>query len=155
MSSLTRDHSLIHMARRRQFATSQSRYVFTFSHVLIIHETNNLTQLFINFVLSTPTIFLSLPIWLNLASHLSMSIVVLVFSGKIFGRGWPDDSFCRRWNGPPDYGFTPGPRKCFRQRDIIRINMGVAAGFGILIGYDLLIVLKSSILTYDCIVYLF
>ncbi|KAH8599471.1 hypothetical protein B0O99DRAFT_611109 [Bisporella sp. PMI_857] len=97
--------------------------------------------LFVNFILATPTIFLAFPIWINLANQFAMSIVVLVFSGKIFGRGWPDSSFCRRWSGPPDYRELPGTYECRHAKGVIEILMAVAGGVSFIIGLFLLTIL--------------
>ncbi|OCK92855.1 uncharacterized protein K441DRAFT_662504 [Cenococcum geophilum 1.58] len=97
--------------------------------------------LFVNFILSAPTIFLQIPITINLAVHIAMSIVIFVFSGEIFWNGWPGTNFCRRWNNYPDYKPLPETLECRQARDVVRIMMGISAGFGIIIGLQLLTML--------------
>jgi len=92
----------------------------------------------INFIFAIPAIFIDIPIWLNLASNLALSIVAFVFSANIFGRGWPDSSFCRRWAGPPNYGQLPAEPKCLEGRSVIMVCMAVAGGVGMLVGLLLL-----------------
>lgn len=63
-----------------------------------------------------------------------MSIVIFVFSGEIFWNGWPGTNFCQRWNNYPDYKPLPETLECRQARDVVRITMGISAGFGIIIG---------------------
>jgi hypothetical protein len=65
-----------------------------------------------------------------------MSIVLFVFSSQMFGYGWPDSNFCRRWNYYPGRPSQPVPenRRCIEGRDVLRILMGISAGFGIILG---------------------
>jgi len=98
--------------------------------------------LFVNLILSAPTIFLQIPILINIAVNIAMSIVILFFSIKMFSEGWPTENFCRRWHY---YAYDPHSpyRKpqllpetweCTHGRTNVRIMMGVCAGVGIVIG---------------------
>lgn len=91
-----------------------------------------------NFILTAPTVFLQIPILINMAVHIAMSIVVLVFSAGIFGNGWPDSNICRRWGPPtvPGRPYQPLPEtgECRKAKDDLRIMMGVSGGVGLLIG---------------------
>ncbi|KAH8801419.1 hypothetical protein F5884DRAFT_862117 [Xylogone sp. PMI_703] len=98
--------------------------------------------LFINFILSTPTIFLQIPIIINIAIHIAISIVIFVFSGRLFSDGWPNSNFCRRWeNTPGNYRPLPDTPECIEARTTVRIMIGVSAGMGIIIGLFILAVL--------------
>jgi hypothetical protein len=92
----------------------------------------------VNFLLTTPTVFIQIPILINMAVHIAMSIVVLVFSASIFGNGWPDSNICRRWGPPtlPNHPYQPLPEtsECLKAKNDLRIMMGVSGGVGILIG---------------------
>jgi hypothetical protein len=88
----------------------------------------------VNFVLSAPTIFIQLPILISMAVNIVMSTVILVFSGKIFGDGWPTSTFCQRYSRYPDYKPLPVTPECEKARDVVRIMMGISAGFGFIIG---------------------
>jgi hypothetical protein len=93
--------------------------------------------LFVNFLLSAPTIFIQIPILINMAVHIAMSIVILVFSAGIFGNGWPNSNMCRRWQQPirpGPYKPLPETRECTKAKNDIRIMMGVSGGVGIVIG---------------------
>ena len=96
-------------------------------------------QVFVNFVLSAPTIFFQAPVLINMAVHIAMSIVMFVFSEQVFRRGWPDEYWCRRWEArKPPYLEPPkmlNPTgECIKARNDLRIMMGVSAGVGYLIG---------------------
>ncbi|KAF4635582.1 hypothetical protein G7Y89_g2513 [Cudoniella acicularis] len=100
----------------------------------------------VNLLVSIPVLFLELPTIINTAVHLIMSIVILVFSSKLFADGWPNDGFCHRWIYPapmpgnrwPSPIPTPESEECISARVILRIVMGVGAGTGILIGLILI-----------------
>jgi len=106
--------------------------------------------LFVNFLLTTPTIFFQLPILITIAFNIAMSIVALVFSSYVFANGWPNSNFCYRYDRgpPPDYRFTPLPetRECRESRRTIQIILAVAAGSGILIGILILATLLLRVL---------
>ena len=97
-----------------------------------------ISKLFVNFILSAPTIFLQIPILINMVVHIAMSIVIFVFSAVLFGDGWPDSNFCLRFGTPSegDWGgpLLPETRECAQARDVIRITLGISAGFSIIIG---------------------
>ncbi|RFU26831.1 hypothetical protein B7463_g9504, partial [Scytalidium lignicola] len=98
--------------------------------------------LFVNFVLSAPTVFLEIPIIINIAVHIAMSIVIFIFSGKLFGNGWPGANFCRRWeNTPGHYRPLPDTPECIEARTTVRLMMGVSAGMGIIVGLLILTML--------------
>lgn len=94
--------------------------------------------LFVNFLLTTPTIFFQIPIIIAMAVNIAMGVVVLVFSSYIFAHGWPNSNFCYRYERgpPPEYRFRPLPatRECRESKRTIQIILAVAAGSGILIG---------------------
>ncbi|RDW79393.1 hypothetical protein BP6252_04031 [Coleophoma cylindrospora] len=98
--------------------------------------------LFVNFLLSLPAVVLQLPILINLAIEIAMSIVTMVYAGRLFGNGWPDSSFCRRWNRD-EARWTPLPDtpECVESRDVIRIMVGVAGGVSIIMGLMILAML--------------
>lgn len=106
--------------------------------------------LFVNTLLTTPTVFIQVPILINIVVNIVMSIVILAFSSVIFGNSWPDSSFCRRYEQgpPPGYGYTPLPElpECQDARTNVRIVMGVAAGCAIMIGILILATLLLRVI---------
>ncbi|KAH8812917.1 hypothetical protein F5884DRAFT_856209 [Xylogone sp. PMI_703] len=97
--------------------------------------------LFVNSLLSAPTLFLDIPIIINMAVNIAMSIVIIVFSAKMLDDGWPDESFCRSWRREPPYGPLPEKPECIEARKPIRIMMGVSAAAGLITGILILTVL--------------
>jgi hypothetical protein len=98
-------------------------------------------KLFTNFLLTTPAIFIYLPIILSIITNLTMSIVIFVFSAMIFSnRGWPQSNFCRRytpWDPNDPYRRQrplPELSSCTEARTTVRICMGIAGGLSIVIG---------------------
>jgi len=90
----------------------------------------------VNFILTTPAIFFQLPIILNIAVHIAMSVVCFVFSAQLFGRGWPDSYVCREYHQTPNGRWEPKPPtwECKQARQKIQIMAAVGAGLGIFIG---------------------
>ncbi|KAE9362948.1 hypothetical protein N431DRAFT_390431 [Stipitochalara longipes BDJ] len=123
-----------------------------FEHVY--HTTEEARDLaicaFMNFVLSTPTIFFQAPILINMAVHIAMSIVMLVFSEQVFRRGWPDEYWCRRWE-PQKPPYIKPPKllnptwECIKARRDLRVMIGVSAGVGYLIGLLILTLLTLRV----------
>ncbi|PVH67449.1 hypothetical protein DL98DRAFT_523332 [Cadophora sp. DSE1049] len=94
----------------------------------------------INFILTTPAVFLQLPIFLNVARDIAMGIVVLVFSPPVIEDSGPS---CRRYDySPPGKieepyrppKLLPELKECKDARLAINIMMPVAGIFGIVIG---------------------
>ncbi|KAH8660865.1 hypothetical protein BGZ60DRAFT_433708 [Tricladium varicosporioides] len=102
--------------------------------------------LFTTFLVTSPTIFLSIPVLLNFLIHLTMSITVFIFAGQLFANGWPDKWFCGRWvyenipGSPYDSSskWVDGSPACYQRMTVVRIVMGVAGGLSIVIGVLLL-----------------
>jgi hypothetical protein len=97
------------------------------------------------FLLTTPTVFFTLPIIIPLVTNLVMAIVTLVFSSQLFANGWPDSNFCYRykpWDPTDPYRNTPLPETwdCKHARMRVQIMVLVAGIIGLIIG--LLLVAK-------------
>lgn len=94
-------------------------------------ERPNILQTFVALILSIVMIFIQIPIFLSLVIDIVFPILILVYSGNIFGNGWPDANWC--------YNYYPEPRipdaKCLHKRDLVRIVMGVTGGLGFVTGY--------------------
>lgn len=91
--------------------------------------------LFVNFILSIPTLFVYIPALVNMIIHIPMFIVIFVFSAEIFGFSWPNSMFCRKWGtSPGDIGPLPPDPGCIKALNVIRITMGTSAGISIIIG---------------------
>jgi hypothetical protein len=77
-------------------------------------------------------IFLQLPILVAMVIDLVMSILILIYSGDVFGYGWPDTDWCRRdyWRGGPN---EPNA-ECLYTVKVARILLGVGGGLGFVIG---------------------
>jgi len=92
----------------------------------------------VNFILTAPTVFLQIPILINMAVHIAMSIVILVFSTEIFVDGWPGINMCLRWDPPtaPGQPYKPLPERveCLKAKINLRIMLGVSGAFGLIIG---------------------
>ncbi len=78
-------------------------------------------------------IFVQLPILIGMVVDLVMPIVILVYSGNVFGYGWPEQNWCRYdyWRGGR---YEPSP-ECLYKMNVARILFGVSAGLGFVIGY--------------------
>jgi hypothetical protein len=87
------------------------------------------TQVFISFILSTLMIFLQLPITVSLLINLIFTILTLIYAGNVFGRGWPNDSWCYAYRYP-NYPNT----ECIQLRMAARILIGIGGGLGFFIG---------------------
>jgi len=74
--------------------------------------------------------FLQLPILISLIIDLVLPILIFIYSGNIFGYGWPESHWC-------DYDYydgRPPSAECVRSRTVARILMGISAGFGFVVG---------------------
>ena len=93
-------------------------------------------QLLVNALLLIPTIFIQLPILINIVIHFVMAIVVPKFAAAIFNRGWPAEYMCERWEWDPNTqkGHLVRPSyQCKNALGIIQILMGVGGGIAIFI----------------------
>ncbi|CAG8954731.1 hypothetical protein HYFRA_00004654 [Hymenoscyphus fraxineus] len=103
----------------------------------------------VNFLVTTPAIFLQLPIVLSMAMDIAMSIVILVFSSKLLRDAWPGNGrggSCNRGHyvydpikHRGDWQKLPPLRGCDRAVFNLRFMMGFAFGVSILIGILILV----------------
>lgn len=91
-------------------------------------------KLFVNFLVTAPTAFVQSPTIIHIPVHIAMSIVIFIFSSRIFLEGWPSYNFCRLYSGYPDYKFLPEEENCHQARDRVRVMMGISGAAGIVIG---------------------
>lgn len=73
---------------------------------------------------------LQLPILISLIIDLTLPILIFVYSGNIFGNGWPESRWC-------DYGYynrEPLSAECVHSITVARILMGISGGFGFVVG---------------------
>jgi len=121
---------------------------FTWNYSAIDAVKGGIIVLFINAILNIPAIFIQLPILLNIARDIAMSIVVLVFTPPLFDTG---SMSCRRYQQYPSPPPPPGTpwrpivlppyRECVHAERLLNIMMPIAASFGILIGVLILVTL--------------
>jgi len=99
--------------------------------------------LFTNFVLTTPSIFFTLPIVITLVFNFVMTIVVFVFTTKLFADGWSGSEFCRRYRPydpeNPYRGPLPETGECKDARLRVQIMMFVAGIVGLVVGIMLVV----------------
>ncbi|CAG8979455.1 hypothetical protein HYALB_00010648 [Hymenoscyphus albidus] len=100
----------------------------------------------VNFLITTPAIFLQLPIVLSMAMDIAMSIVILVFSSKLLRYAWPGNRSCHRGHyvydpikHRGDWQKLPPRSGCDRAVFNLRFMMGFAFGVSILIGILILV----------------
>ena len=78
-------------------------------------------------------IFVQLPILISMVVDLVMPILILVYSGNVFGLGWPVENWCPfRYVRPGEMERSP---ECLHAVNVVRILFGVSAGLGFVIGY--------------------
>lgn len=79
-------------------------------------------------------VVLQLPALVALIIDIVLPIFTLIYSGNVFGNGWPERHLCQ------DRGFYDPNRppiensQCLTELLALRISMGVAAGFGFIVG---------------------
>ncbi|KAG4438623.1 hypothetical protein IFR05_005906 [Cadophora sp. M221] len=97
---------------------------------------------FVALILSIVMTFIQLPIFFSLVIDIVFPILILVYSGNIFGNGWPDANWCYEYYREPR---TQDP-KCLHMRDIVRILMGVTGGLGFVTGTLFLVILLLRVI---------
>ncbi|KAL5327567.1 hypothetical protein ACEPPN_005267 [Leptodophora sp. 'Broadleaf-Isolate-01'] len=97
---------------------------------------------FVALILSIVMIFIQLPIFFSLVIDIVFPILILIYSGNIFGNGWPDANWCYEYYREPR---IPNP-KCLHMRDIVRILMGVTGGLGFVTGILFLVILLLRVI---------
>ncbi|PMD31341.1 hypothetical protein L207DRAFT_572993 [Hyaloscypha variabilis F] len=85
--------------------------------------------LFVTFILTTLTVFLRIPVVVNIPSQLVILVTIFVFSDKLLSDAFPDakHSFCRLQHWDDDI--------CFQARDFVKTTVAFSAGFGVLVGF--------------------
>ncbi|KAH7379831.1 hypothetical protein BKA64DRAFT_686446 [Cadophora sp. MPI-SDFR-AT-0126] len=97
---------------------------------------------FISLIISIVMIFIQLPVFCSLIIDIIFPILILVFSGNIFGYGWPDRNWCYEYYREP---MKTDPH-CVHMRGIVRILMGVTGGLGFVTGILLLVILLLRVI---------
>ena len=92
-------------------------------------------QVAVNIFVLVSTLFIPVPIIVNILVQTTMSVVVLVYSVFIFTEGWPQSWQCQQWRGPNE-GYWPEDPECRKAQVILQILMGIGAGLGLIVGYD-------------------
>ncbi|PVH83938.1 hypothetical protein DL98DRAFT_91209 [Cadophora sp. DSE1049] len=85
---------------------------------------------FISLILSIVMIFIELPIFFSLIIDIIFPILILIYSGNIFGYGWPDRNWCYEYYREP----VKTDPHCLHMRGIVRILMGITGGLGFVTG---------------------
>jgi len=113
---------------------------YTYNTPYVLQELG--TCVFISFVLSTFMIFFQFPIIVSLLINLIFTTLAFLYTGNVFGRGWPDDSWCYTYRYPdyPDYPDT----QCRQWRMVARTLISIGGGLGFLVGlfYLVLVLLR-------------
>ncbi|KAH7327087.1 hypothetical protein BKA65DRAFT_509908 [Rhexocercosporidium sp. MPI-PUGE-AT-0058] len=97
---------------------------------------------FVALILSTVMLFIQLPIFFSLIIDIVFPILILVFSGNIFGNGWPDRNWCYEYYREPR---LPDPQ-CLYMRDIVKILMGVTGGLGFISGILFIVIMLLRVI---------
>ncbi|KAK0113477.1 hypothetical protein ONS95_013734 [Cadophora gregata] len=97
---------------------------------------------FISLILSMVMIFIELPVFFSLVIDIVFPILILIYSGNIFGYGWPDRNWCYEYYREP---MKTDPH-CLRMRGTVRILMGVTGGLSFVTGIFLLVILLLRVI---------